>query len=524
MELLIYPNLLSIEPLTQEEKDNLERTLIYFLGLLNNLKKIKPSIFVYFITFYLIFNITVVDATLKQVLKEDNLSLSQPKLHQLSYVQDKVTGYSASPRELEFKTFPLNDNLSPDELVFPGNLTYLNRLVSPQVNNYNYQNIGFNVEVLKKGDQGNQVIAIQTKLQQLGYFQGKITGYFGSQTELALKQFQRSKNLTVDGVAGKNTLAMLNNSSGYNSNQNPSLSNPNSQNYSSNLDVLKRGDQGNQVVAMQQKLQQLGYFQGKITGYFGSQTELALKQFQRANNLRVDGVAGKNTLAILNGGKLTPNLQNNRQNNSNNSNSKITQSSPVNPSINLTSSQIKSVQVSLQNLGYYRGNADGNYGAKTHNSLLKFQRDLLTNTNRMLVENFQNYSSSFGYRRSSISNQKEFHQGLDFAAPLGSYVRNWRTGTVIELSEGTGCGTLIRIRSGNFDHIYCHLKGSIKSDSNGRFLSDPNSGLNIREGQRIQTGERIARIGMTGRTTGPHLHWGLKYQGSFIDPFLVLLQ
>lgn len=41
MELLIYPNLLSIEPLTKEEKENLERTLIYFLGLLNNLKKLN---------------------------------------------------------------------------------------------------------------------------------------------------------------------------------------------------------------------------------------------------------------------------------------------------------------------------------------------------------------------------------------------------------------------------------------------------------------------------------------------------
>ncbi|MCS6783415.1 MAG: M23 family metallopeptidase, partial [Gloeomargarita sp. SKYG98] len=54
------------------------------------------------------------------------------------------------------------------------------------------------------------------------------------------------------------------------------------------------------------------------------------------------------------------------------------------------------------------------------------------------------------------------------------------------------------------------------------YLDDPGSGLVIREGQWVPTGARIGRVGMTGRTTGPHLHWGLQYDGNWIDPALIL--
>jgi murein DD-endopeptidase MepM/ murein hydrolase activator NlpD len=42
------------------------------------------------------------------------------------------------------------------------------------------------------------------------------------------------------------------------------------------------------------------------------------------------------------------------------------------------------------------------------------------------------------------------------------------------------------------------------------------------EGQVVPAGSRIARVGMTGRTSGPHLHWGLKYGGRWVDPGLIL--
>lgn len=138
------------------------------------------------------------------------------------------------------------------------------------------------------------------------------------------------------------------------------------------------------------------------------------------------------------------------------------------------------------------------------------------------VENFQAYTSPFGYRISPSTGQREFHQGLDIAAPLGSYVRNWWGGTVVSLSDHTNCGTQITIKSGNWRHIYCHLQGYVTQNETGRYLVDSQGGIEIREGQYLPTGVRMARIGMTGNTTGPHLHWGLKHGNEFVDPGLIL--
>lgn len=139
------------------------------------------------------------------------------------------------------------------------------------------------------------------------------------------------------------------------------------------------------------------------------------------------------------------------------------------------------------------------------------------------VENFQGYTSPFGYRQSPDgSYNQEFHRGLDMAAPEGSYIRSWWAGKVVEVSDNSACGTSIVIESGNWEHIYCHMQGHVEKDANGQYLSDRTGGLQIYEGQMIPAGARIGRVGMTGRTTGPHLHWGLKYAKQWVDPALVL--
>lgn len=139
------------------------------------------------------------------------------------------------------------------------------------------------------------------------------------------------------------------------------------------------------------------------------------------------------------------------------------------------------------------------------------------------VENFQAYTSPFGYRRSATGgSSSEFHYGLDLAAPQGSYIRSWWSGEVVEVTDNTRCGTSIVIQSGNWEHIYCHMMGRVETIKGQRYLVDRDGKIQIRQGQTLQTGARIGRVGMTGRTTGPHLHWGLKHQGSWVDPGLVL--
>ncbi|WP_228060952.1 MULTISPECIES: M23 family metallopeptidase [unclassified Coleofasciculus] len=138
------------------------------------------------------------------------------------------------------------------------------------------------------------------------------------------------------------------------------------------------------------------------------------------------------------------------------------------------------------------------------------------------VENFQAYTSPYGYRRSPRGSGSEFHRGLDIAAPDGSYIRNWWAGQVVALSDNTACGTSITIESGEWKHVYCHMKGHVESNSSGTYLIDRSGGIQLWKGQQLSTGVRIGRVGMTGRTTGPHLHWGVKYSDQYIDPALVL--
>jgi murein DD-endopeptidase MepM/ murein hydrolase activator NlpD len=140
------------------------------------------------------------------------------------------------------------------------------------------------------------------------------------------------------------------------------------------------------------------------------------------------------------------------------------------------------------------------------------------------VENFQAYTSGFGYRIHPVTGGRSFHEGLDLAAPLGSYIRSWWGGKVIALSDHSACGTMITIQSGNWTHTYCHLMGTVENTAQGLALIDRNGGIFLQQGQVIPSGARIGRVGMTGRTTGPHLHWVLKYNGQLIDPAHVLRQ
>lgn len=139
------------------------------------------------------------------------------------------------------------------------------------------------------------------------------------------------------------------------------------------------------------------------------------------------------------------------------------------------------------------------------------------------VENFQAYTSPFGYRQSPTGGYtREFHSGLDIAAPMGSYIRNWWAGTVSRAIDDDRCGIGLVINSGDWEHIYCHMQGAVERSGGRRYLIDRTGGLQIFEGQQVPAGVRIGRVGMSGRSTGPHLHWGLRYANEWYDPALIL--
>lgn len=132
------------------------------------------------------------------------------------------------------------------------------------------------------------------------------------------------------------------------------------------------------------------------------------------------------------------------------------------------------------------------------------------------VAGFAGFTSPFGLRRHPIHGGTLPHNGLDIAAPLGSPVRSWWSGSVAAVIRDGACGNGLVIRSGHYEHIYCHLGGEAGS---GTYRSGP---VFLRVGQRVRTGQTIGHVGLSGSTTGPHLHWGVRYGGRWLDPARVL--
>ena len=131
------------------------------------------------------------------------------------------------------------------------------------------------------------------------------------------------------------------------------------------------------------------------------------------------------------------------------------------------------------------------------------------------VTGFLGYTSHYGSRLGP-GGSVEPHAGLDIAAPLGSPIHSLWTGVVQEVINDGACGVGLVLRSGLYEHLYCHLAGTAGADL---YRSGP---VSLRRGQRVNGGQLIGHVGLSGRTSGPHLHWGVRYRGRWLDPARVL--
>ena len=180
----------------------------------------------------------------------------------------------------------------------------------------------FESTTLYNGSKGEDVRELQQALIDLGYLNGSADGIFGNKTENAVRKFQKSNKLTVDGLAGSATRAAIlnkaqtkkgngNQTASASSSPTPaSASEPNVSSSSAsgvqessslfgNYSAIHFGDKGDRVKSLQQSLITLGFLNGKPDGIFGNQTKKAVKAFQRSKKLSADGIAGKKTLAAI---------------------------------------------------------------------------------------------------------------------------------------------------------------------------------------------------------------------------------
>ncbi|BAZ25349.1 peptidoglycan-binding domain 1 [Kalymmatonema gypsitolerans NIES-4073] len=156
---------------------------------------------------------------------------------------------------------------------------------------------------LNLGDSGAQVRELQQDLQQLGYFRVNPTGYFGPTTQEAVARFQQDYRIRPSGVADSQTLGAITTAlGGQNPGQYPEQNygqNP-EQNYGcSTTGDICQGERSQRVTVVQQRLQNLRFFNGDITGYYGPATRDAVVQFQRYYGLETTGFVNYQTWQAL---------------------------------------------------------------------------------------------------------------------------------------------------------------------------------------------------------------------------------
>ncbi len=113
-------------------------------------------------------------------------------------------------------------------------------------------------------------------------------------------------------------------------------------------------------------------------------------------------------------------------------------------------------------------------------------------------------SSEYGYRVHPIDNVTRFHYALDIAANKGVKVSSFADGKVLITGKNSSYGNYILIEHKNgFQTLYAHL-----------------SAISVKTNQVVKKGKTIGKVGMTGKATGPHLHFEIRYNGKYLNPAL----
>lgn len=113
-------------------------------------------------------------------------------------------------------------------------------------------------------------------------------------------------------------------------------------------------------------------------------------------------------------------------------------------------------------------------------------------------------TSSFGWRIHPILGGKRFHAGIDIGAASGSSIVAAADGTVISASYRSGYGNTVMIDHGNgVVTLYAHQRSG---------------GMKVSAGEKVEKGERIGTVGSTGNSTGPHLHFEVRVNGTTKNP------
>jgi murein DD-endopeptidase MepM/ murein hydrolase activator NlpD len=119
------------------------------------------------------------------------------------------------------------------------------------------------------------------------------------------------------------------------------------------------------------------------------------------------------------------------------------------------------------------------------------------------METRRTITSKFGYRGNVCQGCSEYHNAIDFSAPIGTPVFSTMSGTISRANENAqnSCGKYLMIANGKYKITLCHL-----------------SELRAHGGASVGSGCNVALSGNTGVGTGPHLHYAVTRDGTPVDP------
>ena len=301
---------------------------------------------------------------------------AQQQLSDLGYYTDEITGINDKATQAAIKAFEAKHGLMQDGELDPSDQNVLygasvltaSAVVTPTP----APTPAPPATIVRPDDQSDDALKVQTRLAELGYYHGKLDGKFGSGSVSALKAFQKANGLDPDGICGVKTRAVLFAAHPVYAKPTatpvPSTEEDDSVILSSgtpeitkeNVVLIMAGTRGDVVLQLQKRLQELGYYTSRLDGVCLSDDITAIRNFQSANGLKVDGKAGYDTQIKLY------------------SDDAVRGNAVVTSGAVLRMGSEGEAVVSLQNrliaLGYLSGSADGKFGKGTREALMAFQK------------------------------------------------------------------------------------------------------------------------------------------------------
>ena len=224
---------------------------------------------------------------------------------------------------------------------------------------------------LKNGDSSDQVTAVQQALKELGFYSGTVNGNYTSVLETAVKQFQKKNGYVQTGVlTGQQQEKLFEGKVKNSSGKSVSVhAVPDIDNF-----PMEKNDTGANVGKLQSALKLLGYYTGSITNTYDTATYNAVRAFQKAKGLTVDGKAGEKTQTLLYALAATPTPLPENYVAVEATQTPLTEQNVIVMQSGTRGVAVKNLQQKLVELGYYDITPDGIYNSDDIAAVRAFQK------------------------------------------------------------------------------------------------------------------------------------------------------